>query len=555
LIEMRKGIHLKTLLVVSFLASAMLVIYTMDSAFWVESRLTYGENLSDNRESIIGKAYIYRKTPPVSLGEIINSENAYINLKLEFRADSIGWHANVFQTAPEDRGMGMEIYGSTAQLNIPHLHVSSGVKRLILPIKINAGQWYKLEVKSLNGSFVKVALDGKDVVNYAKPDISIETSQLLIGGGFNESRLFQGEIRNISVLKGNLQLPYQGLRVVYLALLTMILLFCFASWKLLGKYCSVQRFFGKLVLLSVPLLLILVYSEYRLSFLNSVYYLKRIGLEQQADQVEVLVMGSSNTAFGVAPEMFSRRGYNLAFMGNGMFSDAGLVQKYSEKMPQLKMVVLTANYFTMGLDYSTFSQLWRQFFLRQNFNISVTQTAGLSYDLGFWLNPRNYSRIALYGDQALSKILTKHSKPIDIVTTPSGWFDGGNASGSEATIKLGIAGAKAHNVTSDIENYKQNISYWEPLIDDLQRKNIDAAIVLLPTDVSYHGYLDKNKVKVMTRILREFAVRHHIKFIDYTEDTRFSLKDYTAIMPDHMNALGAKKFSKILDEDIIKTLE
>jgi hypothetical protein len=151
--------------------------------------------------------------------------------------------------------------------------------------------------------------------------------------------------------------------------------------------------------------------------------------------------------------------------------------------------------------------------------------------------------------------LTKHSKPIDIVTTPSGWFDGGNASGSEATIKLGIAGAKAHNVTSDIENYKQNISYWEPLIDDLQRKNIDAAIVLLPTDVSYHGYLDKNKVKVMTRILREFAVRHHIKFIDYTEDTRFSLKDYTAIMPDHMNALGAKKFSKILDEDIIKTLE
>jgi hypothetical protein len=554
LIKVRGHIHLIMLLAASFLAATMLVAYTMDAAFWIESHLSQG-HVSDNRETVDVAPYIYGKTPPISLGEIKNSTNAYFHLKLQFRLESAEAYPNVFQTAPLNHGIRMEVFGSTAQLNVANPSVSTGRKELVLTTTLNTGQWYTLGVEALNGSFVKVAIDGKDVVNYRDADISIETSQFLVGGGGDLSRLFSGEIKNISMLKGNLQLPHQSLRLVYITLLTMICLSFFACWKLLGKYFAVQQVFGKLVLLTTPLLLMLAYSEYRLSFLNSVYYLKRIGLEQQVDQVKVLVMGSSNTAYGIAPEVFSHQGYNLAFMGSGMFSDASLVDKYTEKLPQLRLVVLTANYFTMGLDYSTFSQSWRQFFLRQNFNVSVTPTSGLLYDLGFWFNPRNFSRIALYGDQAAGKVFDKHSRPVDIITTPSGWFDGGDASGADVTIQLGIGAAGAHNGSVDVKNYKKNISYWEPLIEGLQRKNIDAVIVLLPTDASYHSHLDKVKVELMNQSLREFSVKHHIKFVDYTEDPRFSLKDFTVIMPDHMNALGAKKFSEILDQDIIKALK
>jgi hypothetical protein len=552
-IEMRARIHLKIMLVGSFLLSAMLVTYTMDAAFWVESHLIQRE-VSDNRATVDAAPYTYGKTIPISLGLIQNSKNSYFHLKLQFRADSVAGSHNVFQTAPLNHGIRMEISGSTAQLNVANSSVPAGIKKLVLTTTLNTGQWYTLGVEALNGSFVKVRFDGKDVVNYRDSDISIETSELLVGSGFDVSRVFRGEIRNISILKGNLQLPHQGLFFVYTTFVGMVVLFCFSLWALLGKYCSVQQVFGKLVLLAIPLFLILVYSEYRLSFLNSVYYLKRVGLEQQLDQVKVLVMGSSNTAYGIAPEAFSHQGYNLAFMGSGMFSDAGLVNKYAEKLPQLKLVVLTANYFTMGLDYSTFSQSWRQFFLRQNFNIPVTPTTGVSFDLGFWLNPRNFSRIALYGDQAASKVFARHSRPVDIITTPSGWFDGGNASGAEATIKLGIAAAGAHNGSVDVEHYKKNISYWKPLVEGLQQNDIDAIIVLLPTDVSYHSHLDKVKIQLMNQSLKEFATRHNIEFADYSEDPRFSLSDFTVIMPDHLNALGAKKISNILDQDFIKGL-
>lgn len=549
---MSERISIKILSVVLLVAIATLAAYAMDVAFWMDSHLAPAKFTADNRETINVAPYIYGKTHPVSLGEIKNPKNAYVHLKLRFRVDSTEGYPNLFQTAPVNRGMRMEISGSTAAIIVPDLAVPGGLRMLTLTTSLNAGQWYALEVEALNGAFVRVMIDGHLVKDYYGPGLSMETDQFLVGGGFDASRVFRGQMDNISVMKGNLNLPHQSLLVVYMALVAMSALFFFTLWKALGEYDAVQRVVGKLALLVLPLVLILAYSEYRLSFLNTIYYTKRVALEQQIDKVEVLVMGSSNTVYGVAPEAFSHPGFNLAFLGNGMFFDARLVEKYSERMPHLRMVVLTANYFTMGMDYSTFSQSWRQFFLRQNFNIPIKPTAGLSYDFEFWLNPRNFSRIALYGDQARGYIGANHYAPVDTITTPSGWFDSGDVSGDEQSKKLGIAGAEAHNATSDVKNYDRNLGYWDTLIDTLQRKNIAAVIVLLPTDVSYHGYLDKTKVELMNRKLMEFAIRHHIKFVDYTDDARFSLNDFTLVMPDHMNARGAMKFSKILDKEVIK---
>lgn len=158
----------------------------------------------------------------------------------------------------------------------------------------------------------------------------------------------------------------------------------------------------------------------------------------------------------------------------------------------------------------------------------------------------------MYCDQTRGFIGANHSAPVDIIPTPTGWFDSGDVAGDEQTKKLGVAAAEAHSSGADTRNFGHNLGYWEKLIVHLHQKNIATAIVLLPTDASYHGHLDKAKVELMNRKLTEFAIKHHIKFIDYTDDARFSLNDFTLEMPDHMNARGAMKFSRILDEEVIK---
>jgi len=548
---MRRKNHLKISAVLIFSIIVLLLANILDAAIWVDRHFFSQNEFIDNRESINGGSYIYGKIPALQIGSINNPQNAYLHLNLRFRPDSSEGYPNVFQTADVNRGVRLEITGTTAGLVIHDSDSPNGVRALILTTSLEKGRWYFLEVEILNGSFVRAVLDGKEV-RAEGGRLDLETSKILVGAGFDSTRAFRGQIDQISLLKGNLSLPERSLKLVYIVLIFATFIFVFLLHLISKEYAAVQKTIDRLAILVLPLIIMLAYSEYRLSSVNTSYFTKRISLEQRIEKVEVLVTGSSNTVYGINPDAFSRPGFNLAFLGNGMFFDAKLVDEYSKRMPNLKLVVLTANFFTMGLDYSTFSQSWRQYFLRQYFNTLPYSTSGVPYDLGYWLNPRSFSKIALFGDHAGKYIFRKNNSPIDNITTPSGWFDSGYFHGDEKSVKLGEDAAVAHSTTSNVMNYDLNLGYWDDMIQKLKNKNVDVVIVLLPTDFSYHSHLDKSKAGLMLRKLNELASKNGIGIYDYTNDPRFSLVDYTAVMPDHMNSEGALKFSKIVDQEVIR---
>jgi len=82
----------------------------------------------------------------------------------------------MYFTAPVNRGMRMEISGSTAAIIVPDLAVKGGLRGLTLTTALKAGQWYVLEVEALNGAYVRAKLDGQNVANYAGVGLSMETS-------------------------------------------------------------------------------------------------------------------------------------------------------------------------------------------------------------------------------------------------------------------------------------------------------------------------------------------------------------------------------------------
>lgn len=195
------------LLAAWFVVLAILGAYSMGSGDWIRSHLPFMKAAVDKRDTINVAPYVYGKTPLVTIGEIKNPDNAYIHLNLRFRAESTEAHPNVFQTAPVNRGMRMEISGSTATIIVPDLSVSGGLKGLTLTTALKTEQWYALEVEALNGAYVRVTLDGQPVADYASASLAMETSQLMVGGGFDASRAFRGVIENISITKGNFPPP------------------------------------------------------------------------------------------------------------------------------------------------------------------------------------------------------------------------------------------------------------------------------------------------------------------------------------------------------------
>ncbi|MDO9399233.1 MAG: hypothetical protein Q7T79_00890 [bacterium] len=200
---MNKRLSMRILSVVWLAVLAILGAYSIDSSVWVRPHLSFLKSAANNRDTINVASYIYGKTPLVWLGEIKNPDNAFIHLKLRFHTDNTEGNPNVFQTAPVNRGMRMEISGSTAAIIVPDLSVPGDLKGLTLTTALKIGQWYTLEVEALNGAYVSVKLDGKKVVDYASVGLSMETSQLLVGGGFDASRVFRGQMEDISITKGN----------------------------------------------------------------------------------------------------------------------------------------------------------------------------------------------------------------------------------------------------------------------------------------------------------------------------------------------------------------
>jgi hypothetical protein len=525
--------------------------YLLHPSFWVDEAIALTGATEDNSETIHIERFSSDRDKPLPLGSIKNPLNAYFRLILRFRAADDRGYPNLFQTAPYNRGVRMEFAGTDAVLLMADTEVAGGVRGITLTKNLEMGRWYKLEIEALNGNFIRGTLDGQPVALEAGANLQFEMSQFVVGGGFDGARAFHGDIEQISLIKRNpLPLPHQGLLAGYVMLGVLFFLFLLSLYLTLGVSIEIQSVVGRLVLLAFPLIPLLIYHEYHLAFVNTNYYVKRVEFERKRNKIEILVGGSSNAFYGVKTEVFDRPGFNLAFPGHSMYLDARLIEKNVRDLPRLRMIILTVNYYTMGTDDTKSQQSWRQLFVRQNFDVPIEKTRNWPFDWEFFGDPRNFSRIALYGKEARNYATVNYRAPVDVIASESGWYDAGDV-GADPALDLGAATALKHGAVG-IENYDLNLGYWERLLPELKRRNIDVAIVMLPTDVSYYSKLDPLKNDVLERKLLEFAQRHNVRFINYTKDPRFSPADFTWELVDHLNGKGAAKFSKMLNDEVIE---
>lgn len=224
---MKPGLTRKILSAVLLLTVALLVAFSIEHNSLIVKLVKYTNEVSGD-ETIHIERYSYGKTTPIILGAIKNPHNAYVDLKLRFRADSTEGYPNVFQTAPVNRGMRMETSGSTAAIIVPNVSVPGGAEALILNTALKTGQWYELEIEALNGAYVRAKLDGHSVVDYVSSGLAMETSQIMIGGGFDESRTFRGVMENVSVTKGH-HIKYWNLFVSFvisISIIWIVKIFC-----------------------------------------------------------------------------------------------------------------------------------------------------------------------------------------------------------------------------------------------------------------------------------------------------------------------------------------
>jgi hypothetical protein len=306
------------------------------------------------------------------------------------------------------------------------------------------------------------------------------------------------------------------------------------------------RFLLKLALFIAPLAGGWLYVEWQLRHISNNLTQKRARIEQQASSTRVLVLGASLTYQGVAPSEFDCKGLNLAGAAQSLFLDAEIVRRYVARMPQLRLVIEGVPYgaFELQLGDTTLNHLVYAYW----HYLGTRLDGGVSY----W-DARTFSLVATLGQelvlyQILTGFRTDWADPMD----EYGW----------APTKKGILNKPGpgellaqwninymHSFMK-VAHVPENVQAQEAMLTLLRQRHEDTVFIAPPIAPALVEKLDAARSERTRAIIADLQRRFGVEYRNYTNDPRFDASDFFDRL--HLSEAGARKFSRILNEEVVR---
>jgi hypothetical protein len=304
-------------------------------------------------------------------------------------------------------------------------------------------------------------------------------------------------------------------------------------------------FCRKALLLVAPIFLICVFVEVKLNQIPNSYNKKRIYLENQLDSINVLILGSSQSLFGINPEFFSFKGFNLSNVSQSLFYDTELTLKYIDKMKNLKCIILSISYFSFWFQTHD-SEPWRDYYYNYFWGIKNPELK--------WYDSKLYSLIMMYTPYTTLHYAKKlYNVDLAEELTMSGWQKSDSISDfSDINDKSGKDRVEYHERIRNVSSFNSIISILSRFIEECNKREIKVVFITMPVLPTYYKYTNPLIDRENTETIKKFCFTYNLNFYDYFRDTRFAIEDFKD--NDHLNSSGAEKLSKILNDDFISKL-
>lgn len=306
------------------------------------------------------------------------------------------------------------------------------------------------------------------------------------------------------------------------------------------------QLFKKALILLIPVLLLMAFFEYELRKIPNLYNTKRASLENQLDSISVLVLGNSQTLLGVNPEYFSMKGFTLSNMSQSIFYDKELCLKYIDRMKSLKCVIINISYFSLWHQLHDDKEGWRDYFYSQFWDIRYPELK--------WHDSKLYSLLMLYTPQeSVGYAAHFFNEDFSQNLNRNGWL-GYDTLQNNVFISdsAGKERAEFHDGLCWPSRYDEIYSTLETLVDECRKQQVEVVFITTPVLPTYYKFIDREIERKNTLAINGLCNKYSCKYFDYFRDDRFTEKDFYD--NDHLNFVGAEKFSRILDKDVVLKL-
>jgi len=290
------------------------------------------------------------------------------------------------------------------------------------------------------------------------------------------------------------------------------------------------RFFRNLFLFALPLILLGVSMEVLIRNIPNDYSYKRNYLDQYADEVEVLFLGSSHAYRDINPALIQENGFNAAYVSQSLYFDYRILQKYEGHWSHLRYIFVPISYFSLFYELKDGPEAWRV----KNYSIyySMATSPHIS-DYSEMLSNRldiNVQRIYSY----------YFSGEDPLTTSDLGW--GGRALPDTVDLaEKGKIAAQRHTAAS-AALFDGNVAILKSMISFADAHNVQVVFYTPPAYGTYVENLDEAQLTRMLSTMTALDEAHsNVTYVDYLTSSLFDEEDFYDA--DHLNEEGALKFT------------
>ena len=271
-------------------------------------------------------------------------------------------------------------------------------------------------------------------------------------------------------------------------------------------------------------------AEYAVRQIPNEYKYKNDWMDQHAEEVETLILGSSHAYDGINPDFLGKNAFNLAFPSQTLKYDHHLFFRWADRLRKLKTVIFPVSYFTFF--FSDMEQIRETYY---------------SIYMGYPAPSIDFEMLC-YGPFVAKIRQYKDGKFIDCQN--NGWarrsiFDKDTANWNKDYITASLVRKQTANSWGWIDS---NYSRLSEMVSYCKMHGIRFVMVALPHTKGYNQYLDKMQLSKTMSLVLSLTQQYNLDFFDYREDGRFVDDDF--IDQSHLSDVGAEKFTKILMNDL-----
>ncbi|OEU60442.1 MAG: hypothetical protein BAW33_00165 [Desulfobacterales bacterium C00003104] len=301
-----------------------------------------------------------------------------------------------------------------------------------------------------------------------------------------------------------------------------------------------SQFVLKIILFALPILFFVFFVEYIARQIPNDYSYKNEYLSKNAENIEILVLGSSHSFYGINPDHFTLNAFNASHVSQSLNYDYFIFKKFKNNFSNIKVLVLPISYVTLFSRLEDGIEDWRVK------NYSIYYECEYHSSLKYKTEILNTKPMKI-GKQVV-KYLWSNGKTKNITVSKLGF--GLNYSNQEQSdlIATGISAAKRHT-KKKLNKLDGNLELINKLITDSSKMDIKVFLFTPPALSSYIENLNTQQLLIMQINISNIVKKHsNVEYHSFLQDDRFVKGDFKDA--DHLNGIGAKKLTKIIDRMI-----